>query len=73
MIALSGKHRIAILALMLGEVRRCNAIFVESIGCSRHHLYMRLVVHVAADAEVCVVVGIRMDYDWFSRCVAIRL
>ena len=58
---------------MHGEVRRCNAIFVESIGCSRHHLYMRLVVHVAAHAEVRVVIGIRMDYDWFSRRIAIRL
>ena len=39
----------------------------------RYHLYMRLVVHVAADAKVCVIVGIRMDYNWFPRCVAIRI
>ena len=39
----------------------------------RYHLYMRLVVHFAANAEVCVIVGIRMDYNRFSRCVTIRL
>ena len=44
-----------------------------NIGMRRHHLNMRLVMHLAADTEVCVIVVIRMDYDRFSRRIAIRL
>ena len=39
----------------------------------RYHLYMRLIVHIAANAEVCVIVSIRMDYNRLSRRVTIRL